>query len=95
MINHRLFLHGQNKYGNQVRGVAQPGSVSVWGAGGRKFKSCHPDERRNQKTSKACKSNDLQAFLFLRCQNKLFKTVVNVNKTVKHINNLNINRLQT
>ncbi len=26
-----------------VRGVAQPGSVSVWGAGGRKFKSCHPD----------------------------------------------------
>jgi len=32
---------------------------------------------------------------FLRCQNKLFKTVVNVNKTVKHINNLNINRLQT
>ncbi len=27
-----------------VRGVAQPGSVSVWGAGGRKFKSCHPDE---------------------------------------------------
>ncbi len=27
----------------KVRGVAQPGSVSVWGAGGRKFKSCHPD----------------------------------------------------
>ena len=26
-----------------VRGVAQPGSVSVWGAGGRKFKTCHPD----------------------------------------------------
>lgn len=34
-----------NKNGKQqiVRGVAQPGSVSVWGAGGRKFKSCHPD----------------------------------------------------
>ena len=28
---------------SKVRGVAQPGSVSVWGAGGRKFKSCHPD----------------------------------------------------
>lgn len=28
----------------KVRGVAQPGSVSVWGAGGRKFKSCHPDK---------------------------------------------------
>lgn len=62
-----------------VRGVAQPGSVSVWGAGGRKFKSCHPDKGRNQKTPKACKSNDLQAFLFLRCQNKPYKTVVNVN----------------
>jgi len=42
--------------------------------------------RRNQKTSKACKSNDLQAFLFLRSQNKPFKTVVNVNKTVNQNN---------
>jgi hypothetical protein len=31
----------------KVRGVAQPGSVSVWGAGGRKFKSCHPDKIEN------------------------------------------------
>ena len=25
------------------RDVAQPGSAHVWGAWGRKFKSCHPD----------------------------------------------------
>jgi hypothetical protein len=49
---------------------------------GNKFKSSHPDESKNKKTSKACKSNDLQAFLFLQSQNKPFKTVVNVNKTV-------------
>ena len=27
----------------KIRDVAQPGSVHVWGAWGRKFKSCHPD----------------------------------------------------
>lgn len=26
-----------------IRGVAQPGSVSAWGAGGRWFESSHPD----------------------------------------------------
>ena len=26
------------------RDVAQPGSATVWGTGGRKFKSCHPDK---------------------------------------------------
>ena len=26
------------------RGVAQPGSASVWGTGGRRFKSCRPDQ---------------------------------------------------
>lgn len=31
-----------------ARGVAQPGSVHVWGACGRKFKSCHPDKRQSQ-----------------------------------------------
>jgi hypothetical protein len=29
-----------------VRDVAQPGSVHAWGAWGRKFKSCRPDEQR-------------------------------------------------
>ena len=29
------------------RDVAQPGSATVWGTGGRKFKSCHPDEKNN------------------------------------------------
>ena len=26
-----------------LRGVAQPGSAPVWGTGGRRFKSSHPD----------------------------------------------------
>jgi hypothetical protein len=38
-----LFLHHKLK----VRGVAQSGSVRVWGAWGRKFKSCHPDKSKN------------------------------------------------
>ena len=29
------------------RDVAQPGSATVWGTGGRKFKSCHPDKYKN------------------------------------------------
>ena len=29
------------------RDVAQPGSATVWGTGGRKFKSCHPDKEQN------------------------------------------------
>lgn len=29
------------------RGVAQPGSASAWGAGGRRFKSCHPDHKKS------------------------------------------------
>ena len=28
------------------RDVAQSGSATVWGTGGRKFKSCHPDKRK-------------------------------------------------
>ncbi len=28
------------------RDVAQPGSAHVWGAWGRRFKSCHPDKKR-------------------------------------------------
>ena len=28
----------------QGRGVAQPGSAPAWGAGGRRFKSCRPDQ---------------------------------------------------
>ncbi len=35
------------------RGVAQSGSVRVWGAWGRKFKSCHPDKSKNP----CCDSN--------------------------------------
>ena len=26
-----------------IRDVAQPGSAHAWGAWGRRFKSCHPD----------------------------------------------------
>ena len=32
-----------------VRGVAQPGSVLVWGTRGRKFKSCRPDQNISKK----------------------------------------------
>ena len=42
------------------RGVAQSGSVLVWGARGRKFKSCHPDKPK--KPSR----NSGEASLFLR-----------------------------
>ena len=37
----------------RFRGVAQPGSARVWGAWGRKFKSCHPDKSKNPR----CDSN--------------------------------------
>ncbi len=33
-------------YLRQIRDVAQPGSVSAWGAGGRWFESSHPDKRK-------------------------------------------------
>ena len=37
-----------------VRGVAQPGSALAWGARGRKFKSCHPDEKKASLLIAAC-----------------------------------------
>lgn len=50
---------GQNigKY-RKVRGVAQPGSARVWGAWGRKFKSCHPDKSKNP----CCKATGIWFF---------------------------------
>lgn len=44
------------KINHTVRGVAQPGSVSAWGAGGRWFESSHPDT--------LTKSRLLRDFLF-------------------------------
>ncbi|MEY2699569.1 MAG: hypothetical protein RIQ52_324, partial [Pseudomonadota bacterium] len=32
------------RYNGVCRGVAQLGSAPVWGAGGRRFKSCRPDQ---------------------------------------------------
>ena len=32
------------KLSSEHRDVAQSGSATVWGTGGRKFESCHPDE---------------------------------------------------
>lgn len=32
-----------HNYQTETRGVAQSGSVSAWGAGGRWFESSHPD----------------------------------------------------
>ena len=44
------------------RDVAQPGSAHVWGAWGRKFESCHPDQMISTKV-KARKTQCLRAFL--------------------------------
>ncbi len=57
MAGIELFLQWNiffTKYKNSVtfaaalqkfRDVAQPGSAHVWGAWGRKFESCHPDQK--------------------------------------------------
>lgn len=37
-------LHSHSAISTSKRDVAQPGSATVWGTGGRKFKSCHPDK---------------------------------------------------
>ena len=49
-----------------VRGVAQPGSALVWGARGRKFESCLPDERKT--------SGEARGFLIQKkgCSHSLF-----------------------
>lgn len=39
-IVHRTFVNRKSS-----RDVAQPGRVHVWGARGRRFKSCHPDTK--------------------------------------------------
>ncbi len=36
-------IQESSKFAFLYRGVAQSGSVHVWGACGRRFKSCHPD----------------------------------------------------
>jgi hypothetical protein len=35
-----------------LRGVAQPGSAPVWGTGGRRFKSSHPDQLNDDSTKR-------------------------------------------
>ena len=39
----KLVCYFCNRFTINNRDVAQSGSVLVWGARGRKFKSCHPD----------------------------------------------------
>ena len=41
------------------RDVAQSGSATVWGTGGRKFESCHPDKH---------KENQERRFLIFLCK---------------------------
>lgn len=38
--------------GRPLRDVAQLGSAPAWGAGGRRFNSCHPDVKQRRKWSK-------------------------------------------
>ncbi len=42
-----IFAIRKLKFFDFHRDVAQPGSVLVWGARGRKFKSCHPDKHKS------------------------------------------------
>src|SRR5262245_6624719 len=44
--DHRSRITGHAWYNPLPRGVAQPGSVPAWGAGGREFKSHRPDQSR-------------------------------------------------
>ena len=44
-------MHGLNSdkiFELPFRGVAQPGSAPAWGAGGRRFESCHPDQLKQR-----------------------------------------------
>ncbi len=40
-----VFYYGVLYYWMRCRGVAQPGRVLAWGARGRRFESCHPDQK--------------------------------------------------
>ena len=40
----RTFAAACEEMSSGHRDVAQSGSATVWGTGGRKFESCHPDE---------------------------------------------------
>ena len=40
----KQYLCNSFRLSENLRDVAQPGSATVWGTGGRKFKSCHPDK---------------------------------------------------
>ena len=44
IVDRKIVLHYMRRPLND-RGVAQPGSALAWGASGRRFKSCRPDER--------------------------------------------------
>ena len=64
-----------------IRGVAQPGSAHVWGAWGRKFKSCRPDE-----SGKSPAANSCRIFLFCPAGRAiLFLSKKSIQKTRKKI----------
>ncbi len=46
----RTFVFGfaTATFADGERDVAQSGSATVWGTGGRKFESCHPDTMKKQ-----------------------------------------------
>ena len=64
------------------RVVAQPGSAHVWGAWGRKFESCLPDKKRNQRLSILVNIIDLQGFFLSLCQIESKNINIQVSKSV-------------
>ena len=54
---HVFMPHSGIRGGGSLRSrdVAQSGSATVWGTGGRKFESCHPDKHKeNQEPISSC-----------------------------------------
>ena len=49
--NERFFSLPLQPYEIRFRDVAQPGSALAWGARGRKFESCRPDEQEARSES--------------------------------------------
>ena len=75
------------------RDVAQPGSAHVWGAWGRKFKSCHPDERASNfwcsffmLTTNADKGFGLLSFLNMCPFQEIFYSAELPKKCSSHLN---------
>ena len=57
----------------EQRDVAQSGSATVWGTGGRKFESCHPDEESARALFLYRSKSNAKVLLFFEIRNSLDK----------------------